>query len=129
MISLKPAHMSRYASIAKLLLKYGHRDVVQQIGLDEAIAQEQSPAQESSGRAGPESFARDLEQLGPTFIKLGQLLSTRADVLPPEYLTALERLQDSVEPLPFEQIEEIIEHELGVRISRAFSEFGALPMI
>jgi predicted unusual protein kinase regulating ubiquinone biosynthesis (AarF/ABC1/UbiB family) len=66
--------------------------------------------------------------MGPTFIKLGQLLSTRADFLPPAYIHALTRLQDKIEPFPFEQVEAIFSGELGVRISRAFSEFEAKPL-
>jgi uncharacterized protein len=53
--------------------------------------------------------------MGPTFVKLGQLLSTRADVLPPIYLQALRRLQDDVEPVPFDDIEHVVTTELGVR--------------
>jgi predicted unusual protein kinase regulating ubiquinone biosynthesis (AarF/ABC1/UbiB family) len=73
--------------------------------------------------ANPEELVRDLERLGPTFIKLGQMLSTRPDFLPPEYLEALEKLQDDVDPLPFETIRGIVESELGVTIDRAFRDF------
>ncbi len=66
--------------------------------------------------------------MGPTFVKLGQLLSTRADVLPPAYLKALSRLQDNVVPLPFDDVELVVTTELGVRLSRAFLEFGARPV-
>ncbi len=75
-----------------------------------------------------EEFARDLEALGPTFIKLGQLLSTRADLLPPAYLEALARLQDDVAPFPFEDVERIVQDELGVRLSKAFSSFDREPI-
>ncbi len=118
MISLKPAHMSRYGAIAKLLFKYGHGDLVHKIGLESF-----GDSARSESNAGPTSLAKDLEQLGPTFIKLGQLLSTRADVLPPEYQEALARLQDDVEPLPFGIIAQTIEKELQVRVSHAFSDF------
>jgi predicted unusual protein kinase regulating ubiquinone biosynthesis (AarF/ABC1/UbiB family) len=121
MISLRPARLSRYAAIARLLVKYGRTDVVRQIGLDPVYTDH--AADEPTSAAGPESLADDLEALGPTFIKLGQLLSTRADFLPPAYMAALERLQDGIQPLPYEAIEEIVERELGVRISKAFSEF------
>src|SRR5207248_11065177 len=66
-----------------------------------------------------EDLANDLEKLGPTFVKLGQLLSTRADFLPPAYMAALSRLQDKVEPFPFEEVEAIIPVEIGARISKA----------
>ncbi len=120
MISLKPAHLSRYASVVRLLVKYGRNDIVRQIGLDTVVADERGSVDPG---AGPEQLARDLEDLGPTFIKLGQLLSTRPDFLPQAYLDALAKLQDNIDPLPYEFIEETIEAELGVRVSRAFSEF------
>ena len=66
--------------------------------------------------------------MGPTFIKLGQLLSTRADFLPPAYIQALTRLQDNIDPFPFEEVDAIVSHELGVRISKAFSEFDPNPL-
>lgn len=76
----------------------------------------------------PEQLARDLESLGPTFIKLGQLLSTRVDLLPPAYIEALSRLQDNVDPFPFADVQRIVEEELGARISKAFSVFEERPM-
>jgi ubiquinone biosynthesis protein len=131
MISLKPAYVSRYASIARLLIKYGHGDLVSQLGL-ESIAKNDKTRSDVDGKesdhGAPEALAKDLEQLGPTFVKLGQLLSTRPDFLPPEYLQALERLQDDVAPLPLGAVEEIVERELGVRISKAFSEFDPKPI-
>src|SRR5207248_9253680 len=75
-----------------------------------------------------EDLANDLEKLGPTFVKLGQLLSTRADFLPPAYMQALSRLQDKVEPFPFEEVETIIPVEIGARVSKAFSHFEREPM-
>jgi ubiquinone biosynthesis protein len=75
-----------------------------------------------------ESLAADLERLGPTFVKLGQLLSSRVDILPPAYTTALARLQDRVEPFPFEEVEGRVSEELGVRLSKAFREFDEKPL-
>ncbi|HYL50841.1 MAG TPA: AarF/UbiB family protein [Acidimicrobiia bacterium] len=89
----------------------------------------QGPDSESDGSSGEdaEKLVTALEEMGPTFVKLGQVLSTRADLLPPVYLKALGRLQDHVEPVPFEDIERVVSAELGVRMSRAFSEFSARP--
>ena len=85
-----------------------------------------------AGEIATEDDARklvdDLESMGPTFIKLGQLLSTRADLLPPVYLDALSRLQDDVEPFSFAAIEEMVTAEIGARISKAFGSFEAEPM-
>ena len=94
-------------------------------GLEEAPG-EPLPSTDADGRPG--ELAADLERLGPTFIKLGQLLSTRADLLPPPYLEALSRLQDKVEPFSFAEVERIVEEELGVRISKALRAFDAEPI-
>src|SRR5207249_9036308 len=75
-----------------------------------------------------EELATDLENLGPTFVKLGQLLSTRADLLPAPYLDALARLQDKLEPFPFEEVERIVSSELGLRLSKAFEHFDSAPI-
>jgi predicted unusual protein kinase regulating ubiquinone biosynthesis (AarF/ABC1/UbiB family) len=66
--------------------------------------------------------------MGPTFIKLGQLLSNRADLLPAAYLDALARLQDDVEPVPFDEIEDTVTTEIGARISKAFTSFDNTPI-
>ncbi|MDF1813801.1 MAG: AarF/UbiB family protein [Verrucomicrobiales bacterium] len=74
------------------------------------------------------AFVDDLEELGPTFIKLGQLLSTRVDLLPPGYIAALQRLQDDVETVPYETIERTIKDQLGSKISQLFSSFEETPV-
>lgn len=79
-------------------------------------------------RPSPEELANDLETLGPTFVKLGQVLSTRPDLLPEPYLIALARLQDSIAPFPFEEAQQLIESELQVRISKAFQEIDPKPI-
>jgi len=112
--------LGRYKDIAWFVAKYGRADFV-----TKAINGEDAP---TADRAAAEAFARDLEALGPTFVKLGQILSTRADLLPPPYLDALARLQDQVEPVPYEDIERTIREELGVRVSHAFVEFDRLPI-
>lgn len=109
-LSLKPDHLRRYRDIAVLLLKYGRSDLVFNTGI-----------------AGQE-LADDLEELGPTFVKVGQLLSTRADLLPPDAMRELSRLQDDVEPFPFEDVERIVNDELSVRLSKAFSRFDRTPL-
>ncbi len=124
-ISLKPEHLKRYKDIAMLLMKYGRSDIVNHAGLSDILKEEAAVISEAPKA---EELARDLEKMGPTFIKLGQLLSTRADLLPYPYLEALTRLQDKVEPFSFAEVEEIVTTELGVRLSKAFSEFEATPM-
>ena len=124
-LSLHPERLKRYKDVARLLLKYGRSDLVRRAGLDEALAGETLPADSD---VNPEELATDLERLGPAFIKLGQLLSTRADLLPAPYLDALGRLQDRVEPFSFAEVERVIHEDLGVGISKAFATFEAEPM-
>ena len=125
-LSLQPERLRRYKDIARLLLKYGRKDLVTRAGLDEALEGELVP--ESDQNEDPEQLAADLEQLGPAFVKLGQVLSTRADLLPPRYLEALSRLQDNLEPFSFAEVERIVQEDLGVRISKAFASFEAEPV-
>ena len=124
-ISLKPEHLKRYKDIALLLVKYGRADLVKSAGLDATIEGMQD-VQVSPAKM--EELAADIEKMGPTFIKLAQLLSTRADLLPQPYIDALTRLQDKVEPFPFTEVEQIVNTELGVRISKAFSDFQSEPV-
>ncbi|HEY0305361.1 MAG TPA: AarF/UbiB family protein [Longimicrobiales bacterium] len=114
-----------------MLIKYGKSDLVRNAGLDKALVEEDDVAISVNGSApavAAEELADDLERLGPTYIKLGQLLSTRSDLLPPAYMEALQRLQDKIQPFPFAEVEQIIESELGVRLSKAFAEFDPEPL-
>jgi ubiquinone biosynthesis protein len=125
-ISLKPQHLNRYRQIAWLFVKYGRSDLVKDAGLEETLEAEQRVTPKEAAKAG--ELADDLEKLGPTFVKLGQLLSTRVELMPRAYLEALARLQDEVEPFPFDEVEKIVTSELGVRMSKAFSDFEVAPM-
>ena len=116
-LSLNPHHLRHYKDLALLLFKYGRRDLVKRAGLTELLPQEAD--RDERAAAAAEQLAADVERLGPTYIKLGQLLSTRPDVVPPAYAQALARLQDRCEPLPFEQIESVLAEELGLVASRA----------
>ena len=116
-LSLKPEHLRHYKNLALLLFRYGRRDVVARAGLNELLPQE--PERDEHAEATAEQLAADVERLGPTYIKLGQLLSTRPDIVPAAYAQALARLQDRCEPLPFEQIEQVLAEELGLVASRA----------
>ena len=123
--ALDPAHLRRYKDLAVLLARYGRSDLVKAAGLDSTL---EKTAITEKGQGSAEQLAKDLEALGPTYIKLGQTLSTRVDLLPMAYLEPLTRLQDQVAPFPFEQVEEIVRQELGVRISKAFASFDKEPL-
>lgn len=126
-LSLKPERLKRYKDVVALLIKYGRSDLIERSSLslvgkdgDRALAKTVAPK--------AEELANDLEKLGPTFIKLGQLLSTRADMLPEPYLEALSRLQDNVEPFPIAEVDHIVSSELGARLSKLFAEFEREPI-
>jgi ubiquinone biosynthesis protein len=125
-LSLRPEHLKRYKDMALLLVRYGRADLVRSAGLEEAIEGSQPDVQVDADKL--ENLAADVERMGPTFIKLAQLLSTRADLLPQPYIDALTRLQDKVEPFAFTEVEQIVAGELGVRISKAFSYFESKPI-
>jgi ubiquinone biosynthesis protein len=125
-MKLSANHLKRYKEIAALLWKYGRSDLVQQMGREDDL--EPADRKIAAGSGGPEQLADDLEAMGPTSIKLGQVLAGRSDLLPDAYLKALSRLQDNIEPFPYADVEQIILAELGVRISKAFSRFDPEPI-
>ena len=128
-MKLKRKYLQRYREIARLLWKYGRSDLVVQLGMDDAVAADQQ--QEVNDRidnATAEALAADLEAMGPTYVKLGQVLSGRPDLVPQTYIDALVRLQDKVKPFAFEEVKQIVESELGVRLSKGFSYFEEEPI-
>ncbi len=125
-ILMKGERLKSYRAIASLFVKYGRGDLVSGVGMDDLAPEMKASTPGQAAKA--DDLAADLEKMGPTFIKLGQLLSTRADLLPMPYMEALARLQDNVGPFPYLEAEAIITSELGVRISKAFSEFDQEPL-
>lgn len=114
--------MNRRSQILRLLLRYRHSGVFSGMNLDARAVHELPP------EGNPEQFVTDLESLGPTFVKLGQMLSTRPDMVPVEFATALERMQEKVAPIPVERIYTIIEQELGASVSKLFARFDPVPL-
>ncbi len=123
-LSLKPSHLKRYKEIALLFGKYVNPDLAKQFN-QRATLLDDLPEVEAQA---PQELTNELERMGPTFVKLGQILSSRADLLPRPYLDALSRLQDKVKPFSFAEVEDIISSELGGRISKLFQEFDAEPL-
>lgn len=117
--------LARTAQILRFLLKYRSAGVFTGLDLDAASL---DPADTAQAEGKPEEFVTDLEALGPTFVKIGQALSTRPDMVPAPYLAALERMQDNVAPLTFETIRQVIEDELGVRPNKIFDVLEEKPL-
>ena len=120
----------RQRQIAEVLARYGLDYLANAVGLERLFARERAlrgrkPREEHTP---PEALRLALEELGPTFIKLGQLLSTRADLLSPEYRTALAKLQDAAPAIPTDVVREIIAAELHTSTSDAVASFHAEPL-
>lgn len=126
---LKTRNLGVYKDLLLLFTRYGRKDFRLSMSPEDFL--EPAPEQETMEpdvRARAEAFANALRQMGPTYVKFGQLLSTRPDIVPHEYILALESLQDDLEPFSFAEVERIVEEELGVRISKAFESFESTPL-
>lgn len=117
--------LSNYTKFFSFILKYYDSDIVKSTA-NTALKEEAETDLEFSQK--PEELVEDLKKMGPTYVKLGQLLSTRPDLLPDHYLKALANLQDDVETISYEEVERIFEEEIGVRIKKAFVEFDPVPL-
>jgi len=119
--------LKRYREIVQVLFKYGFGYVVERVGLSHLFR----GRREFVGYprlSGPERIRKMLEELGPTFIKLGQILSVRPDLIPLEYALEFRKLQDRVSPLSFDQVKEEIERELKSPIEEVFDWVDPTPI-
>src|SRR4029078_6789 len=113
--------LDRSRQIARVLLSHGW-------GFLRNNDQRSGGATSAGPNARPLHLRRALEEMGTTFIKLGQILSTRADLLPPEYLAELTKLQDAAPPVPAEAILAVLATELGQPIKNVFATFDPHPL-
>jgi predicted unusual protein kinase regulating ubiquinone biosynthesis (AarF/ABC1/UbiB family) len=134
-LALSPHRVGKYRDLARLLVKYGGSDLVRQAGLHDMadpLPVDNSALDPAAATPPPDALAlaRDLEQMGPTYVKLGQLLSTRTDLIPAEYAAALARLQDRVEPLAFAEVRQVLDEELAGRggVDRVFAQLDQRPL-
>jgi ubiquinone biosynthesis protein len=126
-------HFNRYQRIIRILFKYGFDDLVEGLRIDQYLETglkmiNRKPREEIEKHSRPERFRMVLEELGPTFIKLGQVLSTRPDLISPEYLDELAELQDNVPPFSFAEVNEIFLAETGQKPNELFQEFDEQPI-
>ncbi|MBW1781238.1 MAG: AarF/ABC1/UbiB kinase family protein [Deltaproteobacteria bacterium] len=126
-------HMQRYRHILAILFKYGFGDVVNTLKIEQyleiglqMISKKRKVKVENLSRA--ERVRMALEELGPTFIKMGQILSTRPDLMPVEFIREFQKLQDHVPPFPYVEVKEIIERELGTPVERIFERLEEVPL-
>lgn len=124
---LQPQYIQRYKDIVRLLLKYNQDNLGHEAG--ERLQKELCDSAlepEEQGKAS--DLVDDLEAMGPTFVKIGQLLSTRIDLLPEAYCEALSRLHDKVQPFAFSKVRDILESEFKTKLSDVFRSFDEEPV-
>jgi ubiquinone biosynthesis protein len=126
-------HLNRYRQILTILFKYGFGDLVDTLKIEQyleiglqMISRKRREQVEKLTRA--ERIRMALEELGPTFVKLGQILSTRPDLVPVEFIQELSRLQDHVPPFPYADVKQLIESELGTPLDDIFQHFNETPL-
>lgn len=115
---------ARVRAIGAVVARYGIEDVMQRLGVSELWpgSRERASSVERD-HAAPVRLRRALEELGPTFVKLGQILATRNDLLPQEWTQELEKLQGQAEPVPWAQMKPVLEQALGQGLEQAFAQF------
>ena len=124
-------HFTRYRKIARVLLKHGMGTIINILGLDSFLSkrklQELKESRPASAHIRARRFCQALTELGPTFIKLGQIFSTRPDVFSPAYIEELEKLQDKVAPFSYSEVVEQLTAEIG-HPNEIFAEFNPQPL-
>jgi ubiquinone biosynthesis protein len=122
-------NVSRLRQILGVLAKYGFADIIDRMDLGKFLPTRLAAIATASSEQTPQERLRlTFEELGPTFVKLGQLLSTRSDLLPEEFIAEFTKLQDNVQPLPFETVRSVVERELNRSLSEAYSYFDPTPL-
>ncbi|MBM4357613.1 MAG: AarF/ABC1/UbiB kinase family protein, partial [Deltaproteobacteria bacterium] len=130
--------LARMRQITAILARHGYGHLVRGMARgDKALAAElgdlaletdSTPEAPKDQTSLAERLPQVLQELGPTFVKLGQILSTRQDLIPIEYCVALQRLQDRVSPIPFDDVRQVVEASLGKTVEVAFDEFSREPL-
>ena len=129
---LRPRYLRRYRRIAEVLVRHGFGAIVAQLGLDQALDLRRRlappPEVPVTRKTAAVHLREALQDLGPTFIKLGQIASTRPEFLPPEFIEELSNLQDNVPPAPWDEVLALIVEELGQPIEQLFLVIDPTPL-
>lgn len=123
-------NLGRYREIASVLARHGFGWLIGELGLGDLVpfSQRLGRAEKRESRTQPVRLRLAFEELGTAFIKVGQLLSTRPDLLPPEYIAELSKLQDATPPAPYAQVAVVLEAELGAPPEKIFATFDDKPL-
>jgi ubiquinone biosynthesis protein len=128
MAQAPPRSLGRISEIAQVAVRHGFGYFFHRNRLSDLLPGDGQPAVDALPSERGRHLREMLDELGPTFVKFGQLLSMRPDVLPPDIIAELRGLQDDVSPFPYEQAAEVITAELGQPIERLFLDFDPVPM-
>ena len=126
-------HLNRYHRILRVLFKYGFNDLIDRLHIDQYLESglqmiNRKPREQIARLSRPERLRLVFEELGPTFIKLGQLLSTRPDLIPADFLDELSKLQDEIPPFAADEVRAIFREELGRYPEEIFQYFDSEPL-
>lgn len=126
-------HIDRYRHVLGILFEYGFGDLIEALNIERYVEiglqlVSKKPQEKIINLTQAQRFREALEKLGPTFVKLGQILATRRDLLPEEFIKELQRLHDKVPALPFEDIKQVIEEEFEVPVEEVFARFDEIPI-
>src|SRR5262245_63771032 len=123
-----PRSLGRLSEIAQVAARHGFGYALRKYRIGDLLPRGQRGQFEESESERGRRLREMLDELGPTFVKFGQLLSTRPDVVPPDIVAELRGLQDDVTPVPFEQVRRVVEEDLGLTVEQAFEEFDERPL-
>lgn len=126
-------NIKRYRQIIAIFMKYGFGDIVDRLKLELSIRlrkkiRSKDLSEDMVYTNSPEKMRRAFEELEGTFVKLGQMLSVRPDLVPPDFVKEFSKLQDTVQPFPFEQAVTLIESQLECHLDELFDEFDPTPL-
>jgi ubiquinone biosynthesis protein len=124
----RPRHLRRYRKIAEVLARHGFGAIVAQLGIDPTFGLSRRQPEPTTRRSAAVHLRQALEELGPTFIKFGQIASTRPEIMPPAFLEELSNLHDNVPPAPWEEVQTVIEEELGAPLQQLFLAIDPEPI-
>src|SRR6266496_669217 len=123
----KTRNLGRLTEIAQVAVRHGFGYFFERHRLAE-LDEGRAELVEGTASERGKHLRELLDELGPTFVKFGQLLSTRPDIVPPDILVELQSLQDDVRPFPYEDVERVIREELELSIEQLFTEFDPVPV-
>ena len=128
MASPTTRNLGRLSEIAQVAVKHGFGYFFERHKLTDLLPGRTRTVPEGSPSERGQHLREMLDELGPTFVKFGQLLSTRPDIVPPDILQQLQSLQDDVRPFPYEDVERVIQEELELSVEQLFTEFEETPV-